>query len=317
MESNPKRGMQKLHALGDEVNETLDDIRTLARGIYPALLGDRGLAEALRAAALRSPIAARVEPDGVGRYPQDVESAVYFCCLEAIQNASKHARGARAITITLRQDHALRFQVRDDGAGFDSPAATPGAGLTNMRDRLVAVGGEPTIRSSSGGTVVTGSVPASGTRRERGNARSGCPRLPGGERVLRPPAGKLDPILSPAQGWIAIRARVASASVVATPVSPRTHAVPTAGSPAWERARATSRCLDARAPPSKPCPLRCEQRPSGRVTVLRSAHRWLTGPAVFCPLRCVLRFPRDGTRFRRAWPASPARAPRRAAAPAR
>ena len=159
MESDPQRGMEKLHALGGEVGKTLDEIMALARGIYPSLLGDRGLAEALRAAALRTPISASVEPDGVGRYPQDVESAVYFCCLEAMQNASKHARGAHAITISLRQDHALRFQVRDDGAGFDSATATPGAGLTNMRDRLVAVGGELSIRSSSGGTVVTGSVP--------------------------------------------------------------------------------------------------------------------------------------------------------------
>jgi signal transduction histidine kinase len=159
LESDPQRGVQKLHALGGEVGKTLDEIRSLARGIYPSLLGDRGLAEALRAAALRTPISASVDPHGIDRYPRDVEHAVYFCCLEAMQNASKHARGARAITISLRQDYALRFQVRDDGAGFDGAMATPGAGLTNMRDRLVAVGGELSIRSSSGGTIVTGSVP--------------------------------------------------------------------------------------------------------------------------------------------------------------
>jgi signal transduction histidine kinase len=84
---------------------------------------------------------------------------VYFCCLEAIQNASKHAVEAEAITVSLRQDEALRFQVRDDGAGFDAAEAAPGAGLTDMRDRMVAVGGELSVRSSEAGTVVTGSVP--------------------------------------------------------------------------------------------------------------------------------------------------------------
>jgi signal transduction histidine kinase len=97
----------------------------------------------------------------VGRYPQDVESAVYFCCLEALQNASKHARNARAVTISLRQDRALRFEVRDDGAGFEG-ATSAGAGLTNMHDRMIAVGGELDIRSTGDGTVVRGSVPLAG-----------------------------------------------------------------------------------------------------------------------------------------------------------
>jgi signal transduction histidine kinase len=150
--------LEKLHALGEEVGETLDEIRALARGVFPSLLAERGLAEAVAAAALRTPISTSVEPDGIGRYSQEVESAVYFCCLEAMQNASKHARGAHAITVSLKQDRALRFQVRDDGAGFGD-AASPGSGLTNMRDRLTAVGGELSIRSSAGGTVVTGNVP--------------------------------------------------------------------------------------------------------------------------------------------------------------
>jgi signal transduction histidine kinase len=153
-------GLEKLHALGTEVEDTLDEIRSLARGVYPALLADQGLAEALRAAALRAPIPATVEPNGIGRYPQDVESAVYFCCLEALQNASKHARGARLITISLSEDEALRFDVSDDGAGFDAETAGAGAGLTNMRDRLVAIGGELAITSAPGrGAVIRGSVP--------------------------------------------------------------------------------------------------------------------------------------------------------------
>jgi signal transduction histidine kinase len=159
LERDLEQGVRKLHALGEEVGATLDEIRALAHGVYPSLLEDRGLAEALRAAALRSPIAASVEPNGIGRYSQQVESAVYFCCLEALQNASKHARGARAIAISLREDEALRFQVRDDGAGFDDSSPTHGKGLTNMRDRMVAIGGGLSIRSSGTGTVVTGSVP--------------------------------------------------------------------------------------------------------------------------------------------------------------
>jgi signal transduction histidine kinase len=157
---DPGAGLAKLHTLGAEVEETLDEIRSLARGVYPPLLADQGLAAAIRAAALRAPLTANVEPNAIGRYPQEVESAVYFCCLEALQNASKHARGATRITISLTQDEALRFEVRDDGAGFDGEGPPPGAGLTNMRDRLVAIGGELTIASApGGGAIVSGSVP--------------------------------------------------------------------------------------------------------------------------------------------------------------
>jgi len=162
IQRDPEQGLKKLHSLGDEVGATLEEIRTLAHGVYPSLLADRGLAEALDAAALRAPITASVEPDGVGRYSQDVEAAVYFCCLEAMQNASKHARDAHAITISLRHDDALMFEVRDDGSGLGGAAWTPGAGLTNMHDRMAAVGGELTIRSSGGGTVVAGTVPIRG-----------------------------------------------------------------------------------------------------------------------------------------------------------
>jgi signal transduction histidine kinase len=181
MEWDPEQGLKKLHALGEEVGETLDEIRALAHGVFPSLLADRGLAEALGAAALRAPIATSVRPDGVGRYPQDVESAVYFCCLEALQNASKHARDARAITISLRQDRALRFEIRDDGAGFDSTASA-GAGLTNMRDRLTAVGGELSIRSNGDGTVVVGSVPLG---QANGNGATPPPRIHAGRLRAR------------------------------------------------------------------------------------------------------------------------------------
>jgi signal transduction histidine kinase len=156
---DPHEGIGRLRELEAEVDEALEELRSLAHGVYPPLLADSGLSEALRTVAARSPLAVEIAAHDVVRYPPEVESAVYFCCLEAMQNSSKHAADAHAITISLRQDHALRFQVRDDGAGFDAVDAAPGAGLTNMRDRMVAVGGQLSIRSSEAGTVVTGSVP--------------------------------------------------------------------------------------------------------------------------------------------------------------
>ena len=157
-----ERGLVKLHALGAEVTEALEEIRALAHGVYPSLLADQGLSEALRAAALHTPVPTTVVSDGIGRYPQELESAVYFCCLEGLQNVSKHAAGATRATISLTEDGELRFEVRDDGAGFNGDVS-PGAGLTNMRDRLAAVDGELTIRSRpGGGTVVSGSIPLRG-----------------------------------------------------------------------------------------------------------------------------------------------------------
>jgi signal transduction histidine kinase len=157
---DPHRGRELLHEIGDETVEALEDVRSLAHGVYPALLTQRGLGEALRDAALRSPIPVRVDAGGIGRYPAEVESAVYFCCMEAMLNAVKHGVGASLIAIGLSDDGQLRFQVTDDGDGFDTTATAPGSGLTNMRDRLAAVGGTLTYRSEVGkGTRVVGVVP--------------------------------------------------------------------------------------------------------------------------------------------------------------
>ena len=154
------QGLEKLHALGDEVDRTLEEIQALGRGVYPSVLADRGLAEALRAVALRLPMAATVNPDGVGRYPAEVENAVYFCCLEAMQNASKHARESGVVAVTLGENQGLVFEIRDDGAGFDRTVVAPGVGLTNMHDRVAAVGGTVEVRSAPGaGTVVAGRIP--------------------------------------------------------------------------------------------------------------------------------------------------------------
>jgi signal transduction histidine kinase len=160
---DPERGAALLRELEGEVEEALDELRALAHGVYPPLLADRGLAEALRAAGARSTLAVELHAREVGRYPAEVESAVYFCVLEALQNALKHATGARRAVVRLDGGHAqLRFSVRDDGAGAPDGQVRPGAGITNMQDRLAAVGGDLVVSSTPGrGTVVRGRVPTS------------------------------------------------------------------------------------------------------------------------------------------------------------
>ena len=148
-----------LRALGGDVEQALDEIRSLARGIYPAPL-DRGLVEALRSAALQTTLPTTVLAAGIGRYPREIESAAYFCCLEALQNVAKHAAAASAAVIDVSDDGALHFEVRDDGAGYDTARVTAGVGLTSMHDRLAAVGGDLAIKSTPGrGTRVCGTIP--------------------------------------------------------------------------------------------------------------------------------------------------------------
>jgi signal transduction histidine kinase len=150
-----------LRELGSEIDGALDEVRSLARGIYPSPLSDRGLAEALRSAALQAALPTAVLATSVRkRYPREIESAAYFCCLEALQNAVKHARGATAVVIELSDNSVLEFEVRDDGAGFDTDAAEPGFGLVSIRDRLAAVHGELAIVSAPGrGTRIVGRIP--------------------------------------------------------------------------------------------------------------------------------------------------------------
>jgi signal transduction histidine kinase len=148
-----------LRGLGQEVDEALDELRSLARGIYPAPLA-RGLVEALRSAALQAALPTTVFATGVGRYSREIETAAYFCCLEAMQNAAKHARGARVIVVDLFDNDSLMLEVRDDGDGFDSAQVEGGVGFTSMRDRIAAVGGQLEINSSPGrGTRVTATIP--------------------------------------------------------------------------------------------------------------------------------------------------------------
>jgi signal transduction histidine kinase len=159
-EENPSRSSAMLVDLGRELEEALEEVRSLGRGIYPALLADQGLQAALVAQARREPIPTTVDATDISRYPAEVESAVYFCCLEALQNVAKHAQGATSGWISLVDDGALRFAVVDDGIGISANGDSAGAGITNMTDRLAAVGGTLVIRSAPGeGTEVIGKVP--------------------------------------------------------------------------------------------------------------------------------------------------------------
>jgi signal transduction histidine kinase len=147
--------------LSSDVQETLDELRRLAHGIYPPLLADRGLPEALKSAADRSPISTTVAATGLGRYPQEVEAAIYFCCLEALQNVGKYAgEGTKASIRVWEQEGGLLFEVSDDGAGFDVRGGKVGAGFTNMSDRVGAIGGTLRVESAVGqGTTVGGAIP--------------------------------------------------------------------------------------------------------------------------------------------------------------
>jgi signal transduction histidine kinase len=145
-----------------EINDAARDLRDLAHGIYPPLLAESGLPTALAAAARRSTMPTTVDADTLGRYPAEVEATVYFCCLEAIQNASKHAGEGATLTLRLREDAGmLTFDVVDDGKGFDAQDRGLGAGFVNMADRLGALGGSLRVESApQRGTTVSGAVPA-------------------------------------------------------------------------------------------------------------------------------------------------------------
>ena len=159
-EADPGEAKALLEAIGRDAKAAVEEIRELAHGIYPPLLLDRGLGEALVAAARRA-ARARVETAAPRRYSMEVEATVYFCCLEAFQNAAKHAgESARTVARVWEDRGALRFEVSDDGAGFDPAAAPAGAGLAGMRDRVGALGGRLTVSGAAGrGTTVSGTIP--------------------------------------------------------------------------------------------------------------------------------------------------------------
>jgi len=161
---NEDPARQMLGELGAEAAGALENLRDLARGIYPPLLADLGLTAALNAQASKSPLPVMVEADGIGRFGQDTEAAVYFCCLEALQNTAKYARASQACIALRAQNGTLCFTVSDDGVGYDARHTPMGSGLRNMADRLAALGGRLDIRSVPGqGTSITGLLPVLAT----------------------------------------------------------------------------------------------------------------------------------------------------------
>ena len=155
----PAKVAEMLTQIDAEIQTALDDLRDLARGIYPPLLADEGLGAALDAQARRSPVPTTIRADGLGRYAPEVEAAVYFSCLEALQNVAKYAEATSATVILAQSNAHLSFEVVDDGRGFDLAAERTGTGLQSIADRLGALHGEVTIRSEPGaGTRVRGRI---------------------------------------------------------------------------------------------------------------------------------------------------------------
>jgi signal transduction histidine kinase len=154
------KAREMLDQIGVETQDALENLRDLARGIYPPLLADKGLVAALEAQARKAMLPVTIAPDGVGRYPQEVEAAVYFSILEALQNVAKYANAPNVSIALEHDDGRLTFEVRDDGIGFEAEARAYGTGLQGIADRLTALDGSLEIRSAVGrGTAVIGSVP--------------------------------------------------------------------------------------------------------------------------------------------------------------
>jgi signal transduction histidine kinase len=166
LERDPPRARAALEEIGEAIDATLQELRDLAHGIYPPLLVDKGLPAALTSAARRAVHPVTVRAEGLGRYPSEVEATVYFCVLEALQNAGKYAGEPATVRVDVREeDRSLIFEVTDDGAGFDVRGREPrGAGFTNMLDRLGALSGTLRVESAPGkGTQVRGTVPVPAT----------------------------------------------------------------------------------------------------------------------------------------------------------
>jgi len=159
-ERDPGKTVELLGQIEAETQSALEDLRDLARGIYPPLLADQGLVAAIQAQSRKSHLGVEVDADGLGRFPADVEATVYFCTLEALQNVAKYAAAERTVIRLARANGSLSFEVQDDGRGFDPVAVESGSGLQGMADRLAAVGGSLEVRSAPGqGTTVAGHVP--------------------------------------------------------------------------------------------------------------------------------------------------------------
>ena len=160
LERDPEKGAAILGEVGEQVGAAAETLGALALGIYPPVLEERGLVAALQAQARFGTLPVRIEDAGVGRLPIEVEAAVYFVCLEALQNAAKYASASEVIVRLSRLEGEVRFEVADDGAGFLPSANGEGTGIAGMRDRLAVLGGAVQVESMPGrGTTVAGIVP--------------------------------------------------------------------------------------------------------------------------------------------------------------
>ena len=158
--TDPEQTQEMLQGLVADVGDAVETLRELARGIYPAVLADLGLAAALEAQARRSPLAVEVHADSLHRYPPEMEAAVYFCCLEALQNAVKHAQATTMVISVGESAGELRFTATDDGQGIDVARARSGSGIQNMMDRMAALNGSLDLGPApNGGTSVSGRLP--------------------------------------------------------------------------------------------------------------------------------------------------------------
>ncbi len=158
---SPERAANLLATQLESIQQMRATLRDLSRGVHPQVLTEQGVDAALSVALASSPLSVDVAAVDVSRYHGRIEAAVYFSCLEAVQNAVKHS-GGQQISIELRgTENSLSFVVDDDGLGFEPGATSTGTGTANMRDRIEAVGGTLTLeRSPRGGARVRGQVPA-------------------------------------------------------------------------------------------------------------------------------------------------------------
>jgi signal transduction histidine kinase len=156
----PERAGAMLAQLKDDAGDALETLDELARGIYPPVLAEHGIADAIETRAQKAPFAVAITDNTASRFDSHVEAAAYFCILEALQNVAKYANAMQANVILEDQDSALVFSVTDDGAGFDPDTTDYGTGVQGMADRLAAVGGSIDLTSAPGaGTTVTGRIP--------------------------------------------------------------------------------------------------------------------------------------------------------------
>jgi signal transduction histidine kinase len=160
MDRDVEKAKSMASDLQSDATDALEQLRDLARGIYPPLLADQGLVAALEAQARKASVPTEVRSEGIGRYPEDIEAAVYFCVLEALNNVAKYAEATRAEVSLAQDDGHLRFAVVDDGTGFDTTVTSYGTGVQGMADRLDAIGGALQVDSSRGeGTTIQGRIP--------------------------------------------------------------------------------------------------------------------------------------------------------------